>query len=112
MRLSIYFNQFKILLQKQDASLGMEKDLSAARKIMSATKKEWSGMRERNLQLTVEPQKAMKDGDAMMDFVLKSLEYVILIKIVWMDQMKLKDAIYFQIQHAFHGMVCAMRSAL
>ena len=82
----------------------MENDLSVVSLIMYATKKEW------NPPLTVELQKAMQDGDVTMDFVLKSLDFVILKKIVRMDRMKRKVVSCFRIQHVFHGTVCFTRS--
>ena len=82
----------------------MENDLFAARLIMYATKKEW------NPPLNVELRKAMQDGDATMDFVLRSLEFVMIKMIVRMDQMKKKVVSCFRIQPAFRGMVCFTRS--
>ena len=82
----------------------MKNDLSVASLIIYDTKKEWNPL------LTVQLRKAMQDGDVTMDFVLKSLDFVILKKIVLMDQMKWKVVSYFRIQLVFLGTVCFTRS--
>ena len=84
----------------------MENDLFVASLIMYATKKEWSP------PLTVELRKAMQDGDVTMDFVLKSLDFVILKKIVQMGQMKTQAVINSQTLRVFLGMVCDMKNVL